>query len=269
MSSVVIAGDVSGTVTLQAPSAAGSTVLSLPSTTGTILTTTSGNAVSATTATTATNLSGGSAGTVPYQSASGATAMLAAGTSGQVLTSAGASAPTWTTPATGAMTLISTQTASGATVSFTGLSGYDRYMVIFSGINQGTNAGSLRFVFGTGATPTYVTSGYYSYSIYLSTAGTPTQGLDNNAAYGYVNSGTAGGRTTVGTSGILYFQNFTSGADTSFQAQSFQQTAVTTWSYDSVGGALVNNSTAKTAIQFSNNSGVNFSGGTLSLYGIS
>ena len=54
---------------------------------------TTGNAA---TATTATNLAGGSAGTMPYQSASGATAMLSAGTAGQVLTSTGTSAPTWT-----------------------------------------------------------------------------------------------------------------------------------------------------------------------------
>ena len=39
MSSVIIAGDTSGTVTLQAPSAAGSTVLTLPSGSGTVLTT--------------------------------------------------------------------------------------------------------------------------------------------------------------------------------------------------------------------------------------
>ena len=43
----------------------------------------------------ASNLASGSAGTVPYQSASGTTAMLAAGTAGQVLTSAGAAAPGW------------------------------------------------------------------------------------------------------------------------------------------------------------------------------
>ena len=48
-----------------------------------------------TTITTATNLSGGSSGTIPYQSAAGTTQMLAAGNSGQVLTSAGAAAPTW------------------------------------------------------------------------------------------------------------------------------------------------------------------------------
>ena len=39
MSSVVIAGDTSGTVTLQAPSVAGTTTLTLPSTSGTVVTT--------------------------------------------------------------------------------------------------------------------------------------------------------------------------------------------------------------------------------------
>jgi hypothetical protein len=170
----------------------------------------------------------------------------------------------------GAMTLISTVTASGSTVSFTGLSGYDKYMVIFAGINQGTNAGNLRFVFGTGATPTYLTSGYYTYAVFVSTSsGAPTSQLDDNAGFGYINSGTGGGYTTAGTSGFLYFQNFTSGKDTSYQTQSFSQLTSSTFAHTTASGALVNNSTAKTAIKFSNNSGFNFAGGTLSLYGIS
>jgi hypothetical protein len=53
---------------------------------------TSGNA---TTATTATNLAGGSAGTIPYQSAAGTTVQLAAGTAGYLLQANGAAAPTW------------------------------------------------------------------------------------------------------------------------------------------------------------------------------
>lgn len=44
-------------------------------------------------ANTVANLSGGSAGTIPYQSAAGTTAMLAAGTAGQALLATGASAP--------------------------------------------------------------------------------------------------------------------------------------------------------------------------------
>ena len=50
---------------------------------------------------TATNLSGGSAGSLPYQSASGTTAMLAAGTNGQVLKMGGSGVPVWGTDAGG------------------------------------------------------------------------------------------------------------------------------------------------------------------------
>jgi hypothetical protein len=49
MSSVIVAGDVSGSVSLTAPSAAGSTVITLPSTSGTMLL--SGGAISGTTGT--------------------------------------------------------------------------------------------------------------------------------------------------------------------------------------------------------------------------
>jgi hypothetical protein len=42
-------------------------------------------------------LAGGSAGTVPYQSAAGTTVQLAAGTAGRMLMSNGAAAPSWAT----------------------------------------------------------------------------------------------------------------------------------------------------------------------------
>jgi hypothetical protein len=76
--------------------------------------TTATSATSATTATTATNISGGSAGTVPYQTAAGTTAMLAVGTSGQVLTSQGAAAPTWA-----AVSSLPTQTGNSGKYLFT------------------------------------------------------------------------------------------------------------------------------------------------------
>ena len=47
------------------------------------------------TTTSANNLTGGVAGSIPYQSGSGTTAMLSAGTSGQVLRSNGSAAPSW------------------------------------------------------------------------------------------------------------------------------------------------------------------------------
>ena len=77
--------------------------------------------VAATTATTATNLAGGSAGTIPYQSAAGTTAQLAAGTSGYILKSNGAAAPSWlsTLPVanggTGAATLTGYVKGTGTT----------------------------------------------------------------------------------------------------------------------------------------------------------
>ena len=87
--------------------AAAQTALGVPSTTGTGASGTwginiSGNAAtatsatSATNATTATNLAGGSAGTLPYQSAAGSTAQLAAGSANAILQSNGAAAPSWT-----------------------------------------------------------------------------------------------------------------------------------------------------------------------------
>jgi hypothetical protein len=61
MSSIVIAGDTSGSVTLQAPAVAGSTVLNLPATSGTIQTsgggyTTNGVAFASSTSVLATGL---------------------------------------------------------------------------------------------------------------------------------------------------------------------------------------------------------------------
>jgi len=95
MSSVVIAGDTSGSVTLQAPAVSGATVLTLPATSGTVLTTASG------TAATATNLAGGGANTVVYQSSTGTTAFLTNGTTGQFLAATTSGAPSWGTPGGG------------------------------------------------------------------------------------------------------------------------------------------------------------------------
>jgi hypothetical protein len=80
---------------------------------------TTGNA---TTATTATNLAGGSAGTVPYQSAAGTTAMLAAGTAGFLLQSNGAAAPSWVTAPVannGTLTMAVSGTGLSGSASFT------------------------------------------------------------------------------------------------------------------------------------------------------
>jgi hypothetical protein len=81
-----------------------------------------GNAATATTAASATaaiNITGGAAGSLPYQSASSTTTFLAAGTNGQVLTLA-SGVPSWANAAaTGVTSVSGTGTVSGITLSGT------------------------------------------------------------------------------------------------------------------------------------------------------
>jgi len=69
------------------------------------------------------------------------------GTNGQVLTSSGtSSAPAWTTPSAGALTLLSTVTASNSAtvdVETTFSSTYDAYMLVISGAKPATDAVNL------------------------------------------------------------------------------------------------------------------------------
>ena len=74
-----------------------SIVLATGATTGDIVETIAYSVTSLGTASTANNLAGGSAGVLPYQSASGVTGFSAAGTSGQALLSGGTGSPTWGT----------------------------------------------------------------------------------------------------------------------------------------------------------------------------
>jgi hypothetical protein len=123
------------------------------------------------TATTATNLAGGSNGTIPYQTASGTTAMLAVGTSGQVLKTNGAGAPSWVTPSSGALTLLSSLTASSASTASveTGFSStYDNYLIIVNDLNF-SGSGAFQVLFKIAGS--YITSSNYYYStIYADTA---------------------------------------------------------------------------------------------------
>ena len=120
----VVTGDASGVLALQA---AGSTQVTINGS-GVVLANplpvgsggTGATSLSGITAGSATNLAGGSAGTVPYQSASGTTAMLAAGTSGQFLQSNGASAPTWATPSGGVTSVATSGGLTGGTITSTG-----------------------------------------------------------------------------------------------------------------------------------------------------
>jgi hypothetical protein len=88
---------------------------------------TTGNALTATSATSSTNLAGGSAGSIPYQTASGTTSMLGeSATNGYILTyDTGLNAPKWAAASSGGVTSIGSINAesnpNGASISLSGV----------------------------------------------------------------------------------------------------------------------------------------------------
>jgi hypothetical protein len=103
------------------------------------------------------------AGAVPYGTGT-AFAFTTAGTSGQLLRSNGASAPTWVTASSGALTLLSTVTASAsATVDIetTFDSTYDSYLLVVSGLTPASDTVRLRLQMKVGGA--YDTGNNYSH----------------------------------------------------------------------------------------------------------
>ncbi len=186
----------------------------------------------------ATNLAGGSAGTIPYQSAAGTTAQLAAGTSGYILKSNGAAAPSWlsTVPVanggTGATTAAAARTGLGATTlggnmfTLTNPSAitFPRFNVdntvsalsaadFRTAIGAGTGGGTVTSV--TGTSPISVATGTTTPVISLNTVPVTSGGTGSTAAtvqggvvYGSSTSSMAS--TSAGTSGQVLTSNGTS-----------------------------------------------------------
>lgn len=158
---------------------------------GTITAALNGNAAtatSATSATTATNLAGGSAGTIPYQSASGTTVQLTAGTSGYYLKSNGAAAPSWA-----AVSSANDGTLTMA-VSGTGLSGSATFTANQAGASSFTVTSNATNANTAGAIVARDGSGNFS-------AGTITASLNGNAstATSATSASTATSATTATT----------------------------------------------------------------------
>jgi len=150
------------------------------------------SATSATSATTATNLAGGSAGTVPYQSAAGTTVQLAAGTSGYVLKSNGAAAPSWTAATISGVQLGSNLATLTMGVSGTGLSGSTTYngsgAATFTVTSNATSANTASTIVARDA------SGNFS-------AGTITASLSGNATTATTAANVNNGTLTMNVSG--------------------------------------------------------------------
>ena len=191
----------------------------------------------------------------------------AAGTNGQVLTSAGSGLPTWSTPSSGAMTLISTVTASNtASAIFTGLTTtYSSYVVQFNRVVPASNNAAPRLFISTDNGSTYVSTSYEDEYLVLYNSS-----YNNNRSYGNSqfqwasvgNSATAGGfSSTLTIPGPSVANTF------GYYYQGF-------WYNESVygytpifGGGSCNAGAGINAIKFQFSSG-DIASGNIKLYGI-
>ena len=188
------------------------------------------------------------------------------GTSGQFLTSQGSAAsPTWTTPSSGAMTLISTLTASSSIFTWTGLpSTYGYYLLIFNNVIP-TNNTAMKVQIGVGATPTYITSGYQDIVTYGSTGATQSYVIAGDNSFDLNYSGVIA--SGIGINGYIYIAN-SNGKYSSASGETIYMTSGSNYEMCSFTGYQNTNTSIITAIKFLANSG-SFTSGTASLYGIS
>jgi len=193
LSSVVIAGDTSGSVTLTAPAVSGTTTLTLPATTGTFITTTGGVTPS---------------------------------TSGNLLTSNGTAWVSSAPAASGGMTLLGTlTTTSGTTQTLSGLTltNYKFLQISFnnvgftSGASSSLKLGSTAITNGVYSDTTTAAWGILFLDLALGAAGVVGSGIGQIATNTtnfmdfHPNIGTAGGNlaaiTTSSTSLSFTFSN--------------------------------------------------------------
>lgn len=194
------------------------------------------------------------------------------GTSGQVLTSAGSgAAPTWTTIASSGMTFISTVTASSTSFGFTGLSGYDKYLLVFENVYSSYDGDLFTMQLGTGATPTYITSGYlYLQETYDFSSSAPAFNPQTSASSFKLNGGNGTKNASSGLNGTVLLINFDNQSGTNVVADINTSSYVdSATKYDQTMRSFgrVANASTRTAIKIIASFG-NFSAGKVSLYGI-
>ena len=218
-------------------------------------------------------LAEGASSTGVLGTANGGTGLNTLGTAGQALVvNSGATGLTYSTPSAGAMSLISTQTASNsAAISFTGLSGYDKYLLIYKNVTVVSGSGYLTAVLGTGTAPTYITSSYYgvdSTAYFNGSSMTYSGALNSNRPYFLLTTRAIAFTNTANVAGNAIFSGLTGGTYQNLTAQGVTYDPTTSLYANVNVGMIQPQTAAATAIQISFSAG-NLATGTFSLYGIS
>ena len=195
-------------------------------------------------------------GDLIYGTGSGTYTRRAIGSTSQVLTVAGG-VPTWATPAaSGGMTLISTTTLSGATVTLGSFSGYTDLQLLIIGA-YGSNANSFFARFnGDSSSLYYESTNTVGTGSPVATKGTIGDGLSNTGSY------------TLRNFTLIKIQKYAGSELKPYQVNSsYIYQANTAIQYQQITNNLYASATAITSIDLFLASG-NFSAGTAYLYGV-
>jgi hypothetical protein len=202
-------------------------------------------------------------GDLVYGTGSGTYTRRGIGSTGQVLTVSGG-VPTWATPAAGGgMTLLSTTTLSGATVTISSISqSYKQLVAVIFGVTNATANGNFRIA------PNGVTNKCAGVALIGDGgAGSATTRYDRQDYFRLSGGSTTTLRTDANNCWVLNIDNYTSTTSRkAFNAYgTYIQSASTEGSINVSGGYDEN--TAISSLVFSN-SGGNLSTGTVLLYGV-
>jgi hypothetical protein len=95
--------------------------------------------------------------------------------------------------------------SNSASLDWTGLSGFSRYAIVLESLLAASGGATLRLIFGTGSTPTWITSGY-TFQCATSSLSTNSASGNSGSSVCVVLSGISSGVPTsgAGTSGIVF-----------------------------------------------------------------
>lgn len=191
-------------------------------------------------------------------------------------TSRGVVQSSQTDPADRALVFIETLTANDTSdvLEWTGLSGYDNYLLLIERLLPASGSPLCRLQFGQGGSPTWITSGYYALETGTTAVGATVASLNsyqqNTAGIRIV--GTVENNSLLGFNARVNFNNFLAGGS-KYPAALLQAISPNTSGSDPTAalinvsaGAFLTSTTANTALRIITSTGVNWLSGKATLF---